>query len=167
MKPKKFGGSGLDKEVYDWILFNLQPGQTVLEFGSGHTSTRYLSMEYRMFSIEHDERYVGLYKKSTYIHAPLVIVDLPDGGQTRWYDPKILMPFLRGAQYDLILMDGPVNAKHRRGFLTVLEYIKPPAPIVFHDTDRPIEAALTQEVACSLKRDLIMYPDYPFMRVVL
>jgi hypothetical protein len=65
---------------YDWILANLEKGSTILELGSGETTIK-MCEDYTVYSIEHDEKFVGLAEKSNYIHAPI-----KHYGSYRWYD---------------------------------------------------------------------------------
>ena len=51
----------------------VEPGSTVLEFGSGKGTENLVKLGYNVFSVEENERFCGLYHEQ-YIHAPIVDV---------------------------------------------------------------------------------------------
>lgn len=59
MVHPEFGGSGITKECFQWILANVNPGSRVLEFGSGPVSTPKLNSIYDLVSVEHDPAFIG------------------------------------------------------------------------------------------------------------
>ena len=94
-----FGGSNISEELYHFILKNVPKGP-FLEFGSGAGSTQNLSKHYKMYSIEHNDQYVGAFN-STYIHAPI---------KNKWYDVDVLKSSLpEEHEYNAVLIDGPVG----------------------------------------------------------
>jgi len=132
MTTPKLGGWSINPEVYRFIKENLPQGSTILELGSGY-GTEVLSKDFTMYSIEHDERFVGKYT-STYIHAPMV---------NGWYDKSVLevkLEALRG-KYQMILVDGPIGneSNGRIGFHENIDLFDDDLLMVFTDTDRPGE----------------------------
>jgi len=123
-----FSGSAIERPLFEWVVRNLPPGSTILEFGSGSGSTKNFSRFYKMYSVEDKIEFVGLYD-STYIHAPI-----RDG----WYDLDILRRELP-CHYDLILVDGPTGEGNRWGFYHQLALFNTRVPIVFDDTLRKAE----------------------------
>lgn len=147
------GGWAFDIAVIKWIHAHIPVGSTILEFGSG-AGTEILGKHYRIFSVEHDLRWVGKYD-STYIHAPLT------GGRGKahrggWYDIDILKRELP-SEYDIILVDGPPAriaglgvGPGRGGFLTNFELFRHDVPILLDDTNRPEERKLRDDIATAL-----------------
>lgn len=129
MTKPKLGGWHINPDVYAFIKNNLSSGSTILELGSGW-GTEVLSKDYTMYSIEHDERFVGKYK-TTYIHAPMV---------EAWYDKSVLeanvVP-LKGS-YQMILIDGPIGneSNGRIGFYENRDLFDLDLLLVFTDTNR-------------------------------
>lgn len=153
---RQFGGSGLDKEVYDWIRFRLPAGSTILELGSGDVSTRQLSAFYTMWSVEEDEAFVGRHA-STYIHAPI---------EDSWYATA---PIIAGlpAQYDLLLVDGPCKTARRLCMLDNLDLFDWRVPWVFHDMNFPPVEELIMKAARATGKAMQLYREYPFFGVLL
>lgn len=95
-----FEPSGIYREAFEWICRNVSTRRSILEIGSGHVSTNYLTRYYEVRSIEHDPYYVNLYP-SHYIYAPLA---------GDWYDVELIR--LGFSSYNtyrplgLILVDG-------------------------------------------------------------
>jgi len=149
-----WGGSGFERCVYDFIVENVKEGSTVVEFGSGNVSTRVLGNKYKLFSVEHDGKWLSYPEYTTYIHAPI-----KDG----WYDTQILEKKLP-PQIDFLLVDGPSGAgfNHRDGLMQNLNIIKNCKQILFHDTWRPMETQLAKEVAKKLhkKIEFFTHGDY-------
>jgi len=119
----------ISPELFGYIRELLPDGATILELGSGE-GTGELSKFYKMYSIEHDRRWLNKYQ-SRYIHAPLV-----DG----WYDVEILRNHLPG-DYDLILVDGPPAhnknlSRSRHGFYRNIGLFNTKVPIIIDDVHR-------------------------------
>lgn len=129
MDEKNFGGYAISIEMYYWILENLPKGSIILELGSGKGTVE-LSEFYKVYSIEHDKRWLGVAKKSNYIYAPLA-----NYKGYKWYDIKrikALMP----KKYDLLLIDGPNGYIGREGFIKNIGLFKTDIPIIIDDTQR-------------------------------
>ncbi len=106
---RNFGSWSIDKELFDFILSVLPEGKTMLELGSGWASQK-LSEHYTVYSIEHNEKWVGKYN-THYIYAPI---------KNGWYDTSIISKEAP-KDYDLILIDGPTGDIGRGGFYTNLD----------------------------------------------
>ncbi len=140
---KQFGGSGITKEVFDWITDNISVGKVIVELGAGDVSTKYLSERYELYSVEDVPKFCGKWA-STYIHAPLV-----DG----WYDINILKEGLP-ERFSLLLIDGPVKFSDfrpgvgdRLKILDHLDLFDKDAIIIVDDTNRPAERNLLDALA--------------------
>jgi hypothetical protein len=119
---KLFGGWSIDKECYDKIIEILPEGKILLEFGSGRITNEF-AKRYVVYSVEHDEEWVGVSSGSTYIHAPLKLDNI--NPLIYWYDVEKLKNQLP-EKYDLILIDGPpasmsLNRMTRQGFYRNLD----------------------------------------------
>jgi len=122
----EWGGSGIGKEVFDFVRRRLAKGSTILELGSGNGSTKHFGEIYKVYSIEQDSAWLNKHK-STYIHAPIV-----DG----WFDKKVLKKKLP-KKYDMIFVDAPVGEGNRWGFAhNYKELFKKNVPIIIHDAQR-------------------------------
>jgi len=128
----RWGGSGIEKILFDHICDLLPEGKTILEFGSGYVSTGAFRSRYNVISIDQDKQYQNIYDGVTYIHAPLV-----DG----WFDPFEIHSKLN-SNYDLIFIDAPSGSGNRHGFVDHLYMFKTNIPIVIHDTYRSSEIDL-------------------------
>jgi hypothetical protein len=130
-------------------------GSTILELGSG-IGTGKLAKKYTMWSIEHDEKWVGHCEFANYIHAP--ITTLADGN-TQWYDPSVLVNLIP-INYDLILVDGPPGKYGRDGFILNFDLFRTDVPILIDDTIRSEEAKLARELAFKLNRPLYVFWNF-------
>ena len=129
LDEKNFGGYAISIEMYKWILKNLPKGSIILELGSGKGTVE-LSEFYKVYSIEHDKRWLGFSKKSNYIYAPIVKYK-----RYKWYDIgriKRLIP----KNYDLLLVDGPNGYIGREGFVDNIGLFKTDIPIIIDDIQR-------------------------------
>ena len=132
MNEGAFGGYAIAEEMYEWLLKNLPEGKTILELGSGK-GTIYLTKHWKVYSIEHDKRWVNYAKKAHYIYAP--IGSYGTKKVYKWYDRKIIRKYIP-KDYDLLLVDGPNGYIGREGFLRNLNLFKKDIPIIIDDTQR-------------------------------
>lgn len=135
-----FGGWSIDKELFDYIRSILSDGKTLLELGSGWTSSKF-SEYYEVYSVEHNSFWLGQYN-THYIYAPII---------NGWYDVVALEKNLP-QKYDLILVDGPTGDIGRGGFFTNLHLFDTNVPIIFDDVNRKAEHELMVLVAKKLNR---------------
>ena len=110
-----------------------------------------------MYSVEHNTNWVNKYPNVTYIHAPILNYlnddpilqefPLPNSG---WYDIDVIKKEMP-EKYDLIIIDGPVGATPhdagRGGFYKYLDTFNIDIPMIFHDTNRPVEKLLVEKVS--------------------
>ncbi len=153
-----FHGHSITKNLFDYILRVLPEGKTILELGSGW-ATGELAKHYTMYSIEHDEEYLGLYD-STYLHVPLKDhKKLANHKSTVWYDPDVLKEKLKGIKYDLLLVDGPPHT--RSGHFKYMSIFDGDSIMVFDDYAREIEKKLVNSVASVIETPYVVYcsPD--------
>lgn len=137
-----WGGSGIEKIVFDYICEILPEGKTILEFGSGYISTGAFSTRYNVISIDEDKKYQNIYPNVTYIHAPI---------KNNWFDTHEIQSKLTN-NYDLIFIDAPSGTGNRHGFVNNLSLFNLSVPIVVHDTYRKSEIELCYELELALKR---------------
>jgi hypothetical protein len=149
-----FGGAAMEKQLFDKIREILPDGKTILELGSG-TGTIELLRHYRMYSVEHDKRWLGK-ADTSYIYAPFA---------GRWYDRQYLKAGLSGVKYDLFLVDGPPtffpgihkswanrDKTLRLGLLKHLDLFDLSVPIILDDVERAAEGVLLAELAMHVGR---------------
>jgi len=132
----------LPEEAFLWIESNIPQGSIIVELGSGHGSIR-LSENYEVWSIEHDEGWIGI-APVHYIHAPLVL--LSDESEKSWYDSTIIAAGLP-RKYDLLLIDGPTGDIGRSGILSNLDIFSLEVPILVDDVQRDDEMHLALELS--------------------
>jgi len=132
MDEKNFGGYAISIEMYYWILENLTKGKTILELGSGK-GTIELAEHYKVFSIEHDKRWLNYATKAKYIYAPIGKYGTKD--VYKWYDRKIIKAQIP-KDYDLLLVDGPNGYIGREGFMRNITLFNMNVPIIIDDTQR-------------------------------
>jgi hypothetical protein len=140
----------------------LEIGSTILEFGSGYGSMS-LSAHYKLFSIEHDKKWLELDAKTNYIHAPEVEIEiLPGYSHGSWYcQDSILAEIPRN--YDLILVDGPNSKIGRSGLLNMLDQLNPNVPWIIDDTIRNSESSLASDIAISMGMKEIRFWNFSIL----
>jgi hypothetical protein len=148
------GGMSISDSVVKWIRSNLKEGSTILELGSG-TGTEVLSKNYKMISIEENEKWVGKYG-SDYLHAPIV---------DDWYDIEKVKDFLKNKTYDAILVDGPA-AGIRSKFFENIELFNTDVLLIFDDVERMDDRKNADMVSEHVERKLIEVVP-PSMSVIL
>jgi len=127
----------------------LKRGSTILEFGSGYGSMD-LSTHYKLYSIEHDKKWLDLDIKTNYIHAPEVEIEtLPGHSHESWYCQNSILANIP-KNYDLILVDGPNSKIGRSGLLNMLDQLNPDVPWIIDDTIRNVESILSSDIAISM-----------------
>lgn len=173
--PSKFGVPGgnnasISKICFDYIRKILPDGKTILELGSGW-GTSALSKYYKMYSIEHDIRFINSYD-STYIHAPIKLYNdkwkAPNIPQNDgWFDVDKLSK-LSEIKYDLILVDGPpgwLNSAGpgktigRGGFYKHLDLFNTNVPIIIDDINREAEKILLEKLSKKLNKTYTILND--------
>jgi hypothetical protein len=113
----------------------------VVELGSGHGSALLAGVipdTCRLFSIEHDAKFVGLVPQTTYVHAPI---------RSSWYDAAVIDAALPPASdIAALVIDGPPKAIGRAGVLAHLDRFGS-GPVLIDDVHRPAERQLAAEIA--------------------
>lgn len=138
-----WGGSGIERVVFNWIVQNVEPFETVIELGAGMVSTRSLSGLYHLISVEHDPKFLDMFLNPIYVYAPI-----KDG----WYDlPQEFKD--RKKDEKLILIDG----YNRAGILDNLHHFNPNAIYLIHDTYRDAEIKLALELSERLDRPVTFH----------
>ncbi len=146
----------IDKRLFEYIRKVLPEGSTILELGSGW-ATGELAKHYKMYSVEHDPKYVGVYN-STYLEVPLCEhKQIHKHESTVWYDPTLLASKLKGIKYELLLVDGPVRV--RSGFVKYQRLFDLNVITIFDDVDRSIDGLVVSAVARGLKRPYTVYSE--------
>ena len=130
---------------------------TIVELGSGN-GTNLLTKQYKVYSVEDNENWVGYCNDSNYIHAPIKTVDY-DGTDIPWYDIKALQNGLP-SDYDLLLIDGPSGKIGRSGLLRNLHLFRKDVPFVIDDTLRKHECQIAREMAFLLNRPLYVFWNF-------
>ena len=141
------GNYAASPELFEFILKNIPFGKSILEFGSG-TGTHLLGQFYKMHSIEHDRKFIGLTDRSSYIYAPLTDhthARFPHHKQ--WYDVDIIMDYVKDINYDVILVDGPPGHVGRAGFLSHMDLFEFDGKmLILDDVDRDDEFRMFIEI---------------------
>ncbi len=131
----------------------------ILEFGSGYGSNEIAKIR-TIFSVEHDDRFVGLYPDVNYIYAPLKPIANGDkNGKTHWYDAEVVSTSLP-EKIDLILVDGPPSAIGRLGLLNILEKFPDNSIWIIDDVLRTEDQSLANRIC--LNSALIQYRFWNF-----
>jgi hypothetical protein len=150
----EWGQWSIDKSLYDFIRKVMPEGGSILELGSGW-STSELSKNYTMHSVEHDEEFVGKYN-STYIHAPLKEhKKIKNHKYNIWYDADVLRNKLKGIKYDLLLIDGPPGT--RSGFIKYIDLFDTNAIWIFDDSNRGSDWDVVNSAASRLEVPIVTY----------
>jgi hypothetical protein len=162
------GGYSVDEALLMWVYDKVRPGSTILELGSGKSTSEFRDHGYKVISIEHDPVYVGKEPGVRYIYAPIELYNETDNiqpnslkkrvhGHTGWYNREAIRTGLAGLHYDLILIDGPPRNFGRSGFLTNIALFNcDRATLVFDDMHRPDDLYVARRVAAILERDLLI-----------
>jgi len=118
-RDNPYGDWAISGKLHRWVLENVPKRSTILELGSGD-GTAVLAKDYTMVSVEHNERFVGKYSGTSYIHAPIrKYTDDTSGVSYRWYDVEVLKQELP-EEYDLLLVDGPPGDIGRGGVFCII-----------------------------------------------
>lgn len=146
-------GFAISQEMYAWLLVNLPPRRTILEFGSGN-GTIELTKYWKVISVEDKLEWMGVAPESTYIHAPL-----KDYGDYEWFDIDILKKEIP-KKYDCILIDAPTG-KGRMGIIDFMHLLpKWDVPILVDDTHREEEKRLATKLGGILGRGVYDYSGF-------
>ncbi len=123
-----------------WILDNIPKGSIILELGSGFGTTFKLSKSYKMYSVEDDPKWVGVFD-TTYIYAPK---------KNKYYDVDILKEKIP-KKYDVIIIDGPKSIS-RIGFFDHIDLFNTDSIMIFDDTNRKADRSMLKRVCKKLDK---------------
>lgn len=135
------------ESFHSWILENFEPNQIMLEFGSG-PGTLIFSEKFKVYSIEHDEKWVGHSDKSNYIHAPII---------NGWYDVEVIKERVLDLKYDFVLVDGPTGIIGRKGLLKNINLFNTLVPWIFDDVNRKEEYKIMKEFSNKTKKQFKIF----------
>jgi len=127
---KKSKGYAISRLFMEHITSIVPKNGTILELGSG-LGSYVLGKRFKIICVEHNSRWVGMYRKIHYIHAPLISID----GETSWYDIDILKSKIKHLKYDLLLIDGPPK-RDRLNFFKYTSLFDSSVPWAFDDVKR-------------------------------
>ena len=147
--------------LLEYLKQNLPEGKTILELGSGK-GTEELVKNWKVSSIEHDSKWVGVVPQTNYIHAPLTphkALKRHEG--TLWYDRRVLTEQIvkSNLQYDLILVDGPCPPGSRAGFFKYIDYFNTNVPLIFDDINRAKDWILLLSIQNKLGKTITVPHD--------
>lgn len=148
-----WGGSGIERCLYDYVVDMFPKGTKMLEIGGGDVSTKVFSDYFTLTTIEQSTNWIGKYK-SNYIYAPL----LGD-----WYNPKYLINITK--DYKIVFVDGPSGDK-RHELLNNLEIFNVDAVWIFHDIYRETERKLSIDFANKTNKQIQFFEDCDYWAVV-
>ncbi len=129
----------MPESVFEWLAFRAPSDfgyETIVELGSGEGSAVLANICRKLYSVEHDEKFLGQVPATTYIHAPIV---------SGWYDADAISKSLPD-NYDLLVIDGPPGTIGRFGFVEHLAMFAD-VPMLFDDVQRKPEFELAVTVA--------------------
>jgi hypothetical protein len=156
----KWGGSGIERSCFEFILKNIEIGSGIIEIGSGYCSTKAFSKFYKLTSIDDNIEYINIYDDVNYIHAPITgTITLPpviSPFKNSWYDVKIIVENLPD-DYKMVFVDGPLGSGNRGALLNNLNIFKKDTIFIFHDTYREHEIKLANDVASKLNKKITFH----------
>jgi hypothetical protein len=163
MDHEEWGGFGIQKSTFDFILKNVKLGEVFIELGAGIVSIRELSKFYNLYSVEQYQPFCNVYKNVNYIYSPIV---------NGWYDPEVLRKNLP-KKSACVLIDGPTKygpvgtGKESRALLKQnLDLFDKESMFIFHDTNRKEEKDLACEIAVLLNKEIQHYEEDDYYSVI-
>lgn len=150
-----WGGSGIEKCLYEFLIDKFPEGTKMLELGGGNVSTKAFSKYFNLTTVEEDLEWLNIFK-TKYIHAPI-----KDG----WYDTKKLSNELDN-DYRIVFVDGPLGEGNRVGLLNNIHLFNENITWVFHDTFRDSEKNLATEFAKKTNKNLTFYSECDYWAIV-
>jgi len=147
----KWGGSGIEKVVFDYIRKTIPEGSVIIELGAGHVSTQALSAFYKLYSVEHNPDFANLYEGVNYI-----LTELKDG----WYDVEVLKGLIP-ANPAMVIIDGC----NRHGILEHMDLFKCDVYLI-HDTYREKEIELAHLIGKRVGREPQFFTEGDYWAVI-
>jgi len=151
----KWGGSGIEFCLYEYLTSKFPEGTKMLELGSGAISTRTFSTHFDLTTVEEDFEWLNKFPVK-YIHAPI-----KDG----WYDVELLSQQL-DSDYRVVFVDGPLGEGNRVGLLNNLHLFNDNITWVFHDTFRDSEKNLAIDLAKKTNKNLNFFSGCDYWAIV-
>jgi len=152
-----FGGSGISRSSYKWIVDNIERNSVILELGGGLVSTRVLHQKYQLYTIEHDIDFVQLFP-SSYVYAPL-------HADYHWYSIDAIRKANLPKNVDLLIVDGPPGHLGRQQILNYLRELPEPRFIMVDDTNRNTEMLLARNLSELLGGSLIVFDTFSIVKL--
>jgi len=132
--------------VHLFLRRRLSRDAVILELGSGEGTALLVEMFREVYTVEHDEQWLGKVDDAIYIHAPIV-----DG----WYSRSALEAGLPKS-CDCIIVDGPPGAIGRWGLTKHLDLFGR-VPLVVDDVHRGPELELALHLAREWDSDISLH----------
>lgn len=148
----KWGGSGIELELFQFILNEFQEGSTIVELGSGYCSTKAFSLYFDTYSIDQNLDYINIFDSVKYLHAPIT---------NGWYDRELVKNFLP-KKYSLVFVDGPLGEGNRSGLIDNIDIFDKDSSFIFHDTYRGPEKKLANDIAKIINKEIFFYENSDF-----
>lgn len=130
--------------LFNELRRRIRPGALTLEFGSGLSTLLFNELQAEHTAIENEPRWAARLQSQS-LRETTRLIESPLDSRSEWYTwrPETT------EQYDLILIDGPHGQSgNRAGCLHFLATLAAPAAtILVDDTHRPLEAALSEDLA--------------------
>lgn len=152
-----WGGSGIEKCLYEYVTQRIPKGAKMLELGAGLISTYVFSEYFDLYTIEQSDNWLNKYP-ANYIYAPI-------SNETNWYSRGFLENTLP-KEYELVFVDGPSGGGNRDGILKNLDLFNLNCIWIFHDTHRETERNLAQEFANKTNKSIKFFDGCDFWAVV-
>jgi len=134
----------------NWIWQNIPRGETVVELGAGLVSTRILRKRFKLFSVEENLDFIGLYSNVAYIHAEI-------DSTTNWYSLK---PEQLPKKFNLLIIDGPSGSHLRRNILQCEWIFERAQTIIVDDTWRESERLLAESIGIKVKTSVYEHSSF-------
>ena len=163
INKNNLNGWALPEEAVGWIYKNIPEGSTVLELGSG-TGTRELVKRYNVYSVEQNQRWLGLVPESNYIYGPIKSYPNNVPKSKGWFDDSIFDKLPK--EYDLLIIDGPV-CNDRCNFVNFYKRFRLDVPIVIDDTQRLVDREMAISISKLMNKKILEIKGHEKEMVIL
>jgi hypothetical protein len=127
----------LNQNAFQYFCKKIHKNSLVLELGSGN-STKFLTENYIVHTIEHDEKWMNKYKKAIYHMVPISDKGFGYNQNKLLEETKDIVPYG-------IIIDGPPH-KGRSGALCLKKQFKKCKVLLVDDTHRKEERKLIETI---------------------
>lgn len=170
-----YSKSSLNYSSISYLLndITINNRKNVIEFGGG-ISTVYLAKlakskknELKIITIDHDKGWISILKEIlekegvsdyvTLIHSPLVESE-KSFENNKWYDEKIIIESIKGIEFDLVIVDGPlaftrdIELSRYPALPFINNYLSERNAVFLDDTNRKGERKIIKEWEKKFKR---------------